>query len=93
MGLGCLGWVGPGFLVRGRVIKQSLSRGSLECGPFFPLAVSLGGSFCTGGCVLGDEGIIGGWQGLRTEFGQGFPYLGPFFTMDMLLGDPFGSFG
>ena len=39
---------------------------------------------------VGDEGIIGGWEGLRTEFGQGFPYLEAFFPIYMSLGDPFG---
>ena len=43
--------------------------------------------------MFGGEGIVGGWEGLRTEFGQGFPCLGEFFPIAMLLGCPFGYFG
>ena len=58
-----------------------------------PLAVLLGDYFCPRGGVFGGEGIVGGWEGLRTEFGQGFPCLGEFFPVAMLLGCPFGYFG
>ena len=57
----------------------------------FLLDVSLGGSFRPGGVVLGGEGIIGGWGGLRAEFGQGFPCLKAIFSVEMLLGDSFGA--
>ena len=55
--------------------------------------MSLGGSFRPGGEGLGGEGIIGGWVGLRMEFGKGFPCLEEFFLVKMLLGFPFGTFG
>ena len=42
---------------------------------------------------MGGEGIIGGWVGLRTEFGRVFPYLEDFFLVVMLLDDPFGRVG
>ena len=57
------------------------------------LEVLLGGSFWPEGEGLGGEGIIGDWEGLRTEFGQGFPFSEAFYPMDMLLGDSFGTFG
>ena len=57
----------------------------------YPLSV--GGSFWSGGEGLGGEGIIVGWEGLRTEFGQGFPCLEVFPPMDILLSDPLGIFG
>ena len=56
---------------------------------FYPLAMSLGGSFGPGNMGLGGVGVFGGGEGLDAEFGKGLPCMEAFFVWSLVLEDFF----
>ena len=58
----------------------NICAGTPCLGVFYPLAMSMGGSFGPGKIGLGGVGVFGGGEGLETKFGQGLPCMEAFFV-------------